>query len=144
LANASFTFADGSGTVPSSFRVFANRFTDRYRPMKDFTAELNLTRNFNTGAASHTFTLGGFVGEAWARDENVTTRILAEFNNEPRLINLTVTNPTTGAITIASNGGVLDRSFANYVNNRAKATRYATYIAYQIDPGRFQFDIGGR
>jgi outer membrane receptor protein involved in Fe transport len=144
LANASFTFADGSGAVPSNFRVFANRFTDRYRPMHDFTAELNLTRNFQTGSASHTFTLGGFYGDAWARDENVTTRILAEFNNQPRLINLTVTNPLTGAVTIVSNGGVLDRSVANYVNNRAEAKRYAGYLADQIDAGRFQFDIGGR
>ena len=144
LANASFTFADNNAPVPSNYKVFANRFTDRYRPMHDFTAELNLTRNFETGHASHTFTLGGFYGDAWARDVNVTTRILAEFNNQPRLINLSVTNPTTGAVTIVSNGGVLDRSVANYVNNQAEAKRYAAYIADQIDAGRLLFDIGAR
>ena len=36
LANAQFTFA-GGGAVPSNFLLFANRFTDRDRPVHDFT-----------------------------------------------------------------------------------------------------------
>jgi len=143
LANATFTFADGT-PVPANYLLFANRFTDRNRPMHDFTAELNLTKEFTTGSASHTFTLGGFYGDASARDVNVTTRYLAEFNNQPRLVNLTIKNPTTGAVTIISQNGVLDASVANYVNNRHQATRYAGYIADQIDAGRFLFDIGAR
>ncbi|MCA1654079.1 MAG: TonB-dependent receptor [Sphingomicrobium sp.] len=144
LANASFTFANDGSTVPATYLLFANRFTDRDRPVHDFTAELNLTKEFATGGASHTVTLGGFYGNATARDVNVTTRILAEFNNQPRLINLTVRNPTTGAVTVISQGGVLDASVANYVNNRARAKRYAGYAADQIDAGRFLFDIGAR
>ncbi len=144
LANATFTFANDGSAVPANYLLFANRFTDRNRPMHDFTGELNLTKNFTTGSAEHTFTLGGFYGNATARDVNVTTRILAEFNNEPRLINLSVRNPTTGAVTIISQGGVLDRSVANYVNNRHEVKRYAAYVADQIDAGRFLFDIGAR
>ncbi|MEA3002580.1 MAG: iron complex outerrane recepter protein [Sphingomonadales bacterium] len=143
LANASFTFADGSA-VPANYLVFANRFTDRNRPMHDFTAELNLIKEFTTGSAQHTVTLGGFYGDAAARDVNVTTRYLAEFNNQPRLVNLVVRNPVTGVQTIISQNGLLDASVANYVNNRAEAKRYAGYFADQIDAGRFLFDIGGR
>lgn len=144
LANASFTFADGSGAVPANFLVFANRFTDRNRPMHDFTAELNLTKEFTTGSLEHSFTLGGFYGNATARDENITTTYLAEFNNRPRLVNLVVTNPATGAQTTISRGGLLNASTANYVNNRHKVERYAIYAADQMESDRFIFDIGFR
>jgi outer membrane receptor protein involved in Fe transport len=143
LANASFTFADGSGPVPTNYLLFANRFTDRDRPVHDFTGELNLTKQADWGNTHHTFTLGGFYGDASARDINVTTTYLAEFNNQPRLVNLVVTNPLTGAQTIISRNGLLNAG-AGYTNNRHKAERYAAYAADQIDAGRLKFDIGGR
>ena len=143
LANASFTFADGSGAVPANFLLFANRITDRNRPVHDFTGELNLTKEAEFGATNHKFTLGGFYGNASAKDINVTTTYLAEFNNQPRLVNLVVTNPTTGAQTIVSRNGLLNAG-AGYVNNRHEAERYAVYGADQIDAGRLKFDIGFR
>ena len=143
-ANAQFTFADGGGTVPANFLLFANRFTDRNRPMHDYSGELNLTKELTTGAIDHAFTLGGFYANTTARDFNVTTTFLAEFNNEPRLVNLVVTNPTTGAQTVISRGGLLNAG-AGYVNNRAQVERYAGYFADQMKIGdRIQFDIGGR
>ncbi len=144
LANATFTFADG-GAVPANTLLFANRFTDRNRPMHDFTAELNLTKEATTGSVEHSFTLGGFYGDAVARDVNVTTTYLAEFNNRPRLVNLTVPNPTTGVTTIISRDGITNASTANYVNNRHRAQRYAGYLADQMQIGdKFNFDIGVR
>ena len=122
-ANAAFTFV-GGGAVPANTILFANRFTDRDRPMHDYTAELNLTYNADTGSVAHAFTLGGFYANARARDFNVTTTYLAEFNNQPRLVNLTVTNPATQAQTIISRGGLLNAG-GGYVNNYHKAERYA-------------------
>ncbi|WP_298195556.1 TonB-dependent siderophore receptor [Novosphingobium sp.] len=142
-ANAQFTFV-GGGAVPSNFLLFANRFTDRVRPARDFTAELNLTKKLQTGAVDHALTFGGFYGRASAGDYNVTTTYLAEFNNRPRLVNLVVTNPATGAQTIVSNNGLLNAG-AGYVNNWHKAERYAGYFADQMKIGdRFNLDIGGR
>ena len=143
LANASFTFADGSGAVPANFLLFANRITDRNRPVHDCPGELNLTKEAEFGSTNHKFTLGGFYGNASAKDINVTTTYLAEFNNQPRLVNLVVTNPTTGAQTIVSRNGLLNAG-AGYVNNRHEAERYAVYGADQIDAGRLKFDIGFR
>ncbi|MFL6785270.1 MAG: TonB-dependent receptor domain-containing protein [Sphingomicrobium sp.] len=143
LANATFTFADGSGTVPSDFLLFANRFTDRDRPVHDFTGELNVTKEAELGSTSHKFTLGSFYGNASAKDINVTTTYLAEFNNQPRLVNLVVRNPTTGAQTIISRNGLLNAG-AGYVNNKHEAERYAFYGADQIDAGRLKFDLGFR
>ncbi len=143
LANANFSFTDGSGVVPGNFLLFANRFTDRDRPATDMTGEVNLTKTAMTGSLEHNFTLGGFYAFADARDINVTTTYLAEFNNTPRLVNLSVRNPTTGATTIISQGGLLNAG-GGYVNNRHKVERYAGYLADQIEAGRFIFDIGGR
>ncbi len=142
-ANAIFTFADDGSMVPADSLLFANRFTDRDRPMHDFTAELNLTKEFTTGPAKHKVTLGGFYGGAVARDVNVTTTYLAELNNQPRLVNLVVTNPTTGAQTVISQGGLLNAG-AGYTNNRHEAKRYPVYIADQIEAERWAFDIGFR
>ena len=141
-ANATFTFADGSA-VPASYILFANRFTDRNRPVHDFTAELNLTKELTAGAFKHTLTLGGFYADATAKDINVTTTYLAEFNNRPRLVNLVVRDPVTGAQTIVSQGGLLNAG-AGYVNNKHGAKRYAAYAADQMESDRFIFDIGGR
>lgn len=143
LANAQFAF-DGGATVPTNFLLFANRFTDRDRPVNDFTAELNLTKRLQTGTVDHAFTLGTFYGDASADDLNVTTTYLAEFNNRPRLVNLTVTNPATGARTVISRNGLLNAG-AGYVNTRHAAERFAGYIADQMKIGdRFNLDIGFR
>ena len=140
-ANAAYTFV-GGGAVPANTTLFANRFTDRNRPMTDFSSELNLTAKFG-GEVSHTVTIGSFYSKTIARDTNVTTTYLAEFNNLPRLVNLTVTNPITGATTVISRGGLVNAG-AGYVNNYHKVERYAGYIADQIDAGPLKFDIGFR
>ncbi len=143
LANAQFTFA-GGGAVPANYLLFANRFTDRNRPVHDFTGELNLTKKLATGTVDHALTLGGFYGNASAGDFTVTTTYLAEFNNRPRLVNVVVTNPATSAQTIVSRNGLLNAG-AGYVNNRNMAERYAGYVADQMKIGsRFNFDIGLR
>lgn len=142
-ANAQFSFV-GGGAVPTGSLLFANRFTDRDRPVSDFTAELNLTKTLVTGTVDHAFTLGGFYGNATAGDFNVTTTYLAELNNRPRLVNLTTTNPATGGQTVISRGGLLNAG-AGYVNNEHSAERFAVYIADQMKIGdRFNFDIGFR
>lgn len=144
LANSRFTFADDGSAVPSDFLLFANRFTDRDRPARDVSAELNVTGRLQTGALEHNITVGGFYGNARADDINVTTTYLAEFNNRPRLVNLVITNPTTGAATTIAANGLLNAG-GGYVNNRHSAERYAGYVADQIEIGdRFSFDIGGR
>lgn len=142
LANATYTFV-GGGAVPASTLLFANRFTDRDRPMTDLTAEMNLSKEFSTGNIEHSLTLGGFYADVKAKDINVTTTYLAEFNNQPRLVNLTVTNPNTLTTRVISRNGLLNAG-AGYTNNEHKVERYAAYIAEQMEGERFNFDIGFR
>jgi iron complex outermembrane recepter protein len=139
-ANSRFTYAGTTTALPADAVLFANRFTDRYRPNHDYTGELNLTWNGSTGAVDHAVTLGGFYGNAWARDFDVTTTYLAEFNNRPRLVSL-VSNGV-----VISRDGVLNASVnGTYTNNYHQAERYAAYLADQTKIGdRFNFDIGVR
>lgn len=143
LSNAAFSFV-GGGALPANYLLFANRITDRDRPVHDFTGELNLTKSLVTGGVDHSLTLGGFYGNASAGDYNVTTTYLAEFNNTPQLVNLVITNPTTGARTTISNNGLLNAG-AGYVNNQHEAERFSAYIADQMKIGdNFNLDIGFR
>ena len=140
--NATFTYADDGSAVPANALLFANRFQDRIRPMHDTTVELNLTKKFNTGDFTHNVTFGGYLADAWARDNTVTTAYLAAFNNQPRLINLTVRD-AAGNPTVISAGGLLDAGLG-YTNNTATQSRYALYLADQIEGDRLVFDFGGR
>lgn len=137
-ATGTFTYVDTGAVVPANALLFPNRFIDRDRPATDMSAEVNLTKGMTIGAYEHRFTLGTFYGDAEAKDFNVTTTYLADFNNEARLVHLVLTNGT-----IASNGGLLNAG-AGYVNNEHQATRYAVYIADQMESDRFIFDIGAR
>lgn len=141
-SNATFTYADNGAALPANAILFANRFQDRIRPNHDTTAELNLTKELTTGSLRHNLTLGGFYANAWARDNTITTAYLAEFNNQPRLVNLVVRD-AAGNPTIISNGGLLDAG-VGYTNNTAKQSHYALYLADQIEANRLVFDFGGR
>lgn len=141
-ANAAFTFVDTGEAVPADFLLFPNRFIDRERPMSDLTAELNLSKEMTIGGFEHGFTVGGFFSNAEAEDVNVVTGYLADFSYVARLVDLVVTD-ATGAQTIISRNGLVDPAIG-YTNNRHEATRYAIYLADQMESDRFIFDIGAR
>lgn len=138
VANATFTYNDTGEAVPAAALLFPNRFIDRDRPARDITAELNLTKTLEAAGFDHSLTLGTFYSKAKAKDFNVTTRYLADFRNEARLVNLTLSNGT-----IVSLNGLLDAG-VGYVNNEHEATRYAVYFADQMESEKFVFDIGVR
>jgi len=142
LANASFTYQDTGEALPADYLLFPNRFIDRDRPARDVTGELNLTKSLSAAGFDHSLTLGTFYSKAKADDFNVTTAYLADFNNEARLVNLVVTN-SAGGQTVISQSGLLNAG-AGYVNNHHEATRYAAYLADQMQRERFTFDIGAR
>ena len=137
LANASFTYHDTGEAVAVNALLFPNRFIDRDRPARDITAELNLTRSLALGETEHSMTLGTFLADAQADDFNVTTTYLADFNNRARLVDLVASDK------VISQDGLLNAG-AGYVNNHHEATRYALYMADQIQSGRFVFDVGTR
>lgn len=137
LADAQFTYADSGQALAADDLLFANRLLDRDRPATDFTAEFNLTKVIDTDNFSHSVTVGTFFSRAEAGDYNIISRYLGEFNNQPRLVNLTVNDLTY------SDNGVVGPG-VGYNNKTLSATRKALYIADQFDNEEWVFDIGFR
>ena len=133
-----FTYDDTGEALPANALLFPNRFIDRDRPAEDMSIELNLTKGMTLGSFKHSFTLGAFYADAEAKDFNVTTMYLADFQNQARLVNLTLSDGT-----IISRDGLLNPGIG-YVNNKHEAQRQAVYIADQMESDKFIFDIGGR
>ncbi len=143
LNDASFTFTDSGQAVPGNFLLFPNRILDRNRPANDFTSELNITKEVTAGGFDHSFTLGGFFANAEAKDQDTLTTYLAEFNDRPRIVDLTITDPATGAPTVISLNGLLNPG-AGFGNTDHSATRVAGYLADQFENENFVFDVGFR
>jgi len=133
-----FTYADTGEALPANALLFPNRFIDRDRPAEDMSVEVNLTKGMTTGSFEHNFTVGAFYADAEAKDFNVTTMYLADFQSEARLVNLTLSDGT-----IISRNGLLNPG-VGYVNNKHEAQRQAIYIADQMESDKFIFDIGAR
>lgn len=142
LANANFTFAGSTQAVPDDYLLFPNRLLDRDRPITDFSSQLNITKDVYAGNMDHTFTLGGFFSRTDANSDDTINTYLAEFNNRPRLVNLTVTDENGDEIIVAQNG--LLNNGVTFSNVNHIAERFAGYIADQIESEKFVFDVGFR
>ena len=140
---SSFTFANSGAAVPSTYLLWGDRVTDRSRNLSTAEGELNLTKEAQTGDIRHHLTLGTYFGQTSARDFDVTYSYIGDFDNAPQLVNVSVTNTTTGQTTILSSNG-LTGTGTGYTNNYADAKRYAAYFADQMEAGKWIFDIGGR
>jgi len=140
--DAIFTSTASGQELASSDLLFANRLLDRNRPASDFSGELNITKEMSTDSFDHTFTVGSFFSRSTARDEVMLTRYLAEFNNAPGLVDVTVTDAEGNDITVSQNG-LLDAG-AGYGYSDNKATRYAFYAADQFESDQWVFDVGVR
>mgnify|MGYP001333940515 CR=1 FL=1 len=133
----SFTYVDNGQALAAGTRLFANRITNRDRPAEDASAEFNLTKRMALGGATHNFTLGSWLARTSAEDNTLTQMYLAEFNNQPRLVNL-----TAGGVNYTRNG-LLDPS-VGYTQNKHTATRKALYLADQIESKDWALDAGVR
>ena len=138
---SAFTYADNGAAVPANYLIWGDRVTDRNRPMTSYTGEINLTKDITSGDWTHHLTLGGFYSHTIASDYDITYSYIGDFENSPRLINVTVTNATTH--TAVSRNGMVDAGLG-YTNNYADARRYAGYFADQMEVGNWILDVGGR
>ncbi len=141
--SGAFTYADSGAPVPAANMLWGDRVTDRNRPLTTATTELDITKDMNINGWAHHFTVGGFWGITSARDYDITYSYIGEFANAPRLVDVTVTNNTTGAQTIVSRNGLVDAGLG-YGNNYYDARRTAGYLADQMEVGKWVLDIGGR
>ncbi len=133
----SFTYVDNGQALAAGTRLFANRVLNRDRPADDASAELNLVKRMQLGGATHNFTVGTWMARTTAEDNSITQTYLAEFANQPRLVNL-----VANGVNYTRNG-LVDPS-VGYTQNKHRATRTAIYLADQIEAQRWAFDAGIR
>ena len=134
---AAFTYVDSGQAVAAGTLLFPNRLLNRNRPASDFSSEINLTKRIEQAGTTHNITLGSWMARSTADDNSITQAYLADFRNQPRLVNL-----SAGGINYTRNG-LWDPS-VGYTQNTHSATRVAVYLADQMESGKWAFDIGAR
>ncbi|MEM6892999.1 MAG: TonB-dependent receptor [Bacteroidota bacterium] len=135
------TYQGGSGAqISGTDLVVENLHIDRLRPMTDYAGEVNLIYRSPNG--NHTYTVGSFLSRTEAEDVNFQYRVLSEFNNNPRLVNLSYTDGG-GANVVYSQGGLYNR-IGMTTNRFLEQSRTAFYITDEMIFDRWRFDVGLR
>lgn len=141
-SGAAFTYTASGQALASDDLLFANRILDRDRPAEDFSAEFNIIKSIFVGDFSHDITVGTFFSHSEADDDNVITTYLGEFNNNPKLVDLTYTNADGDVVQYTQNG--ISGPGISYTNQTISATRRALYIADQMESDDWIIDFGVR
>lgn len=141
--SAQYQSGDPNQQINGSDLVLDNLHVDRLRPMTDYSGEINLTKIITTdNGGSHNVTVGSFLSRTEAEDVNYQYRVLTEFNNNPRLVNLSYTD-AAGANVVYSQGGLYNR-IGQTANNFLSQNRVALYLTDEMIFDRWRFDVGFR
>lgn len=139
---ASANYHGEISAINGSDLVLENLHVDRIRPLTDYAGELSLTKKINTSSGSHNITIGTFIGRSEADDINYQYRVLTEFNNSPKLVDLTYTD-SLGNEVIHSQGGLTNR-IGQTSNKYLRQNRTAFYITDEIIANKWRIDAGFR
>lgn len=122
--------------------VIDNLHIDRLRPMTDYSGEASLTKTLEAENGTHNITAGVFLARTEAEDVNYQYRVLSEFNNNPKLVNLSYTD-AGGNNVIFSEGGLYNR--IGMTSNRfLSQNKTAFYITDEMVFDKWRFDVGFR
>ncbi|WP_010134129.1 TonB-dependent receptor [Ochrovirga pacifica] len=139
----SATYQGGDGSqISDTDLVIENLHVDRLRPMTDYAGEASLTKTLDTDFGNHNITAGTFLARTEAEDVNYQYRVLSEFNNDPRLVNLSYTN-AGGDNVIYSQGGLYNR-IGMTANNYLSQNKTAFYVSDEIILDKWRIDVGFR
>ena len=136
-ANGAFTYIDNGATLSGSDLLFENRVLDRQRPMEEMVGEVNLTKSIN----GHNLTLGTFLSNTRAEDNNWLYRYLGDFSNAPRMVGLTYTDSAGNPVNYSTGGFISGNQTSN---TTIESVKRAIYLADEYQGEKFNFDIGVR
>lgn len=137
--DAVFTYADNGATLGGGDLLFENRVLDRQRDMEELVGEINLTKSVD----NHNFTIGTFMSNTKALDNNWIHNVLGDFTNSPRAVGINYTDGTGETVSYSSSGYV-EGSGRQTANKTLQSTKIAFYVADEIKGERFDLDIGLR
>lgn len=136
-ADASFSYVDDGSSLSGSDLLFENRVLDRQRPMEEMVGELNLSKSIN----GHNLTIGTFMSDTRAEDNNWIYNYLGDFRNAPRMVALSYMD-TLGNTVDYSTGGFIGGNQTS--NTTIESVKRAIYLADEYKGDNFNFDIGLR
>ncbi len=136
-----YTYADDNTVVNSSAKMLQDNMTDRIRPMTDLSSLITISKEFTTGSINHNFTAGTFASRTEVGDLNIQFRFLSEFNNQPRLVNLTTYDASNVATKFTINGVA---SMPGYTNKTITSNKQALYFSDEMQVGKLKVDLGVR
>ena len=136
-ADAVFTYTDSGVELAGNDLLFENRILDRDRGMEELVGEFNLTKS--TG--NHNFTVGTFLSNTKADDNNWIHNVLGDFSNSPRAVGLSYVDANGETVNYSTSGFIAGRQTSN---NTIESSKIAFYAADEIKGEKFDFDIGLR
>jgi len=136
-ADAVFTYADDGSQLAPSDLLFQNRVLDRERPMEELVGEFNLTKTIG----EHNITIGTFLANTRAEDNNWIWNFVGDFRNAPRVVGITYVDSLGADQTFSTDGFI---SGAQTSNRYHASTKTAVYVAEEYKGESFNFDIGVR
>jgi iron complex outermembrane receptor protein len=140
-SNARFTYVDTDERLTGEDLVFQNRVLDRRRPMEELAGELNFTKTISTASAEHNITVGTYLSNTRAEDDNWLYNYLGDFSNSPRMVGLVYTDSTGAEVDYSTGGFIAGNQTAN---RHFQSTKTAIYLADEIKGDRYSFDVGVR
>ena len=136
-ADAVFTYVDTGKELGANDLLFENRVLDRQRPMEEMVGELNLTKSIN----GHNFTIGTFLSDTKAEDNNWIWNFVGDFSNSPRVVGISYVDPDGNTVNYSTGGFISGRQTSN---NQIQSVKSAVYLADEYKGEKFNFDIGVR
>ena len=139
---AQYQGGEPGSTVSGNDLVVDNIHIDRLRPMTDYSGEASLTKTIESDNGSHNITAGVYLARTEAEDVNYQYRVLSEFNNNPRLVNLSYTDENVNNV-IFSDGGLYNR-IGMTSNKFLSQNRTAFYLTDEMVFDKWRIDAGIR
>ncbi|MEO1449545.1 MAG: TonB-dependent receptor, partial [Bacteroidota bacterium] len=136
-ADAVFRYADTGEELAGSDLLFENRVLDRQRPMEEMVGELNLSKSIK----GHQLTVGTFLSDTRAEDNNWIWNFVGDFSNSPRVVGITYVDSLGNDQTYSTDGFISGNQTANRYHQSVKS---AIYLADEYKGEKFNFDIGFR
>jgi len=135
--NGTFTYVGTGQTLAAGDLLFENRILDRDRPMEELVGEAVVSRQ----KGKNTFSIGTFISDTRAEDNNRILNYLGDFRNAPEMVNLTYVDSTGQTVNYSPGGFIAGRQTSN---NTLRSTKVAFFAGNEYQGDKFNFDIGIR
>ncbi|MEM6772563.1 MAG: TonB-dependent receptor, partial [Bacteroidota bacterium] len=132
-----FTYVDDGTALRAGDLLFENRILDRARPMEEMVGEAQISKAYG----KHTLSIGTFMSDTRAEDNNWILNYLGDFSNSPRMVNLSYVDANGETVNYSTGGFITGRQTSN---NVLRSTKVAFFAGDQYQGERFNFDVGLR